>query len=220
MPAPGGVKYRLTRTSSGEQKLAMDGDDDHQIVPPPDQGSKIAGSRRPKKQYPYAMHYMSTSSMPLRVMPMVSSASGTHKTSSNVPWVTPEIMGRQSLTSSRVSKKATVAPAPMTFPPPAHHKSIPSSTSASAASISRSMVIEDYFESYHLQRDARKGGASDETWRKYGKLLRANLVLNDEQNGGNSFTLNDSCTIDRYYRVADRVRCCVDMPCPVIDGAP
>ena len=41
-------------------------------------------------------------------------------------------------------------------------------------------------------------------WRKHGKLFRANIVLTDEGNGGNSFSLSDSCAIERYYRVADR----------------
>jgi hypothetical protein len=41
-------------------------------------------------------------------------------------------------------------------------------------------------------------------WRKHGKLFRANIVLTDEGIEGNSFSLSDSCTIERYYRVADR----------------
>ena len=41
-------------------------------------------------------------------------------------------------------------------------------------------------------------------WRKHGKIFRANIVLADEGKGGNSFALSDSCTIERYYRVADR----------------
>ena len=42
------------------------------------------------------------------------------------------------------------------------------------------------------------------TWRKYGKIFRANIVLADEDNGAEIFDLNDSCAIERYYRVADR----------------
>mmetsp|Transcript_15778 Transcript_15778/g.18044 ORF Transcript_15778/g.18044 Transcript_15778/m.18044 type:complete len:624 (-) Transcript_15778:73-1944(-) len=42
-------------------------------------------------------------------------------------------------------------------------------------------------------------------WRKHGQLVRANIVLTDEENEGNSFALSDSCTIERYYHVADRV---------------
>ena len=44
----------------------------------------------------------------------------------------------------------------------------------------------------------------DEGWRTYGKMFRANIVSADESNGGNIFTLSDSCAIERYYRVADR----------------
>jgi hypothetical protein len=50
--------------------------------------------------------------------------------------------------------------------------------------------------------DDDDGGA----WRKHGKKLRANLVLADVANGGNTISLSASCPIDRYYRVADRVR--------------
>jgi len=45
----------------------------------------------------------------------------------------------------------------------------------------------------------------DGTWRKHGKLFRSNIVLADEETGGNMFALSDSCAIERYYRVADRV---------------
>ena len=44
----------------------------------------------------------------------------------------------------------------------------------------------------------------DGTWRKHGKLFRSNIVLADEETGGNMFALSDSCAIERYYRVADR----------------
>jgi len=42
-------------------------------------------------------------------------------------------------------------------------------------------------------------------WRMHGKLFRANIVRTDEINGGNAFALSNSCSIERYYRVADRV---------------
>jgi len=45
----------------------------------------------------------------------------------------------------------------------------------------------------------------NEKWRQHGKLFRANIVSADEGNGGNIFSLSDSCAIERYYRVADRV---------------
>ncbi|CAJ1957546.1 unnamed protein product [Cylindrotheca closterium] len=42
-------------------------------------------------------------------------------------------------------------------------------------------------------------------WRKHGKVYRAKLIVEDEQKGGNAFVLSNQCSIDRYYRVADRV---------------
>jgi hypothetical protein len=42
------------------------------------------------------------------------------------------------------------------------------------------------------------------TWRKYGKLFRANIVSSDEDAGADFFDLSDSYAIERYYRVADR----------------
>mmetsp|Transcript_32633 Transcript_32633/g.76925 ORF Transcript_32633/g.76925 Transcript_32633/m.76925 type:complete len:601 (-) Transcript_32633:238-2040(-) len=44
-----------------------------------------------------------------------------------------------------------------------------------------------------------------ESWRNHGKMFRANVLIADERNGGNAFTLSDTCSIERYYRVADRV---------------
>jgi hypothetical protein len=44
-----------------------------------------------------------------------------------------------------------------------------------------------------------------EVWRNHGKVHRAKLVLVDEEKGGNTFVLSDKCSIDRYYRVAERV---------------
>jgi hypothetical protein len=46
---------------------------------------------------------------------------------------------------------------------------------------------------------------SSESWRKHGKMYRAELVLLDEEKGGNTFVLSNNCSIDRYYRVAERV---------------
>lgn len=48
--------------------------------------------------------------------------------------------------------------------------------------------------------------ATSEAWRKPGKVLRERLVQEDEAHGGKSFTLSPDCPIDRYYRVADKVR--------------
>jgi len=45
----------------------------------------------------------------------------------------------------------------------------------------------------------------DGEWRAHGKIFRSNIILDDEESGGNMFALSDSCAIERYYRVADRV---------------
>ena len=37
-------------------------------------------------------------------------------------------------------------------------------------------------------------------------LRQGQITLEDEQKGGNSFVLSNQCSIDRYYRVAERVR--------------
>lgn len=49
-----------------------------------------------------------------------------------------------------------------------------------------------------------------QTWRARGKVYRAQIVLEDEQKGGNAFVLSNQCSIDRYYRVAEKVgnSCC------------
>jgi len=50
-----------------------------------------------------------------------------------------------------------------------------------------------------------KSSADAIEWRKHGKRYRAHLVLEDEQKGGNSFQLINDCSIERYYKVAERV---------------
>jgi hypothetical protein len=44
-----------------------------------------------------------------------------------------------------------------------------------------------------------------EIWRKYGKLYRAKIIMEDEENGGNTFVLSGNCRIERYYSVAEKV---------------
>jgi hypothetical protein len=52
-----------------------------------------------------------------------------------------------------------------------------------------------------------------ELWRNHGKVFRAHLIVADEQKGGNIFTLSNNCSIERYYKVAERVSlfviCCI-----------
>ena len=50
-----------------------------------------------------------------------------------------------------------------------------------------------------------KSNRKDESWRKHGKNLRKQLILQDEQQG-NRFSISNHCAIERYYQVADKVR--------------
>jgi hypothetical protein len=47
--------------------------------------------------------------------------------------------------------------------------------------------------------------AAVEAWRERGKLFRAKLIMDDEETGGDSFTLSHDCEIEKYYDVAERV---------------
>jgi hypothetical protein len=42
-------------------------------------------------------------------------------------------------------------------------------------------------------------------------VYRAQIVMQDEQKGGKSYLINDQCSIDRYYRVAEKV----SSPCKI-----
>ena len=44
--------------------------------------------------------------------------------------------------------------------------------------------------------DNSKEEEETESWRKYGKMYRAKLVLIDEEKGGNVFVLSNNCTIE------------------------
>lgn len=230
MPARGGIKYRIGSTPPGEYKSSTEGHSDedsinvnisvnhdaHNQMPwtvydPVMSVPSINNEKQTRPQYP--IHFMSNSSMPARAS---MDGSFHSSTSSRMTWEPPGIKYNQSLTSSRPTKKASVAPAPVTPSPASHRKTVTIATSPTSVSYSPSVTS-------HLNKSPgpRKDGEADEAWRRHGKLFRANLVLNDEQNGGNSFSLSDSCTIERYYRVADRVRCCGGLrlllfQCPVI----
>lgn len=47
--------------------------------------------------------------------------------------------------------------------------------------------------------------SKDQSWRKHGRSYRAKIIAEDEKRGGNSFILSNQCSIDRYYRVAEKV---------------
>ena len=70
--------------------------------------------------------------------------------------------------------------------------------------LERSSVVSK--QQQRQQQQSPISPSPDQSWRKYGKLYRAQITLEDEQKGGNSFVLSNQCSIDRYYRVAERVR--------------
>jgi len=41
-------------------------------------------------------------------------------------------------------------------------------------------------------------------WRRYGLARRRELLENDRQNGGTSFNINQTCSVNRYFQVASR----------------
>jgi hypothetical protein len=42
-------------------------------------------------------------------------------------------------------------------------------------------------------------------WRRYGQTRRRELLEDDRRKGGTKFNLNTSCSIHRYFQVAQRV---------------
>ncbi len=82
------------------------------------------------------------------------------------------------------SQTKTVSPVPVTPP----SKSIPSVSSCGSTTSCFAQSSADALE-----------------WRKHGKRVRALLVLEDEQKGGSTFQLSNACSVERYYRVAERV---------------
>lgn len=101
------------------------------------------------------------------------------------------------------------------FPPGVKLFCIPSGAAGTVPSKSARESKTD--SSNRSQHEVSSHGSlsSLDAWRKYGKKFRANLILADDTNGGNSFTLSESCSIERYYRVADRVR----WSCSFCDGS-
>lgn len=47
--------------------------------------------------------------------------------------------------------------------------------------------------------------SSQDAWRKPGRAFRARLLKQDEEEGGNNFVLSPTCSIPKYFDVADRV---------------
>jgi hypothetical protein len=86
----------------------------------------------------------------------------------------------------------------------------PPSSSSSSRNTSHTSLQTSSSASPNTSSLEESGSMSSlDAWRKFGKKFRANLILADDANGGNAFTLSETCSIERYYRVADRVRACV-----------
>lgn len=49
------------------------------------------------------------------------------------------------------------------------------------------------------------GDETQDAWRKPGKVFRARLLKQDEEEGGSHFVLSPTCSIRKYFDVADRV---------------
>ena len=56
--------------------------------------------------------------------------------------------------------------------------------------------LDSYFQSTN----------ESDKWRMYGKARRRQILEDDRQRGGTKFNLNASCSVERYYEVASRVR--------------
>jgi len=52
---------------------------------------------------------------------------------------------------------------------------------------------------------ATNSTSSQDAWRKPGRVFRARLLKQDEEEGGNHFVLSPTCSIRKYFDVADRV---------------
>jgi hypothetical protein len=53
------------------------------------------------------------------------------------------------------------------------------------------------------------GQNKDDVWRKHGQTYRANLIAQDQSDGGGkgkALRISDHCAIERYYQVADKVQ--------------
>ena len=56
-----------------------------------------------------------------------------------------------------------------------------------------------------IMNTADYDGSSQDAWRKPGRVFRARLLKQDEEEGGNHFVLSPTCSIRKYFDVADRV---------------
>jgi hypothetical protein len=94
--------------------------------------------------------------------------------------------------STSVLNRKFAVTSPAKSPAPAPAPSTKLSCESSNASVDRSPMSS-------LSLDP------SQAWRKHGKLYRARLVLNDEDEGCNTFVLSNKCSIERYYKVAEKV---------------
>ena len=98
----------------------------------------------------------------------------------------------------------SMSPVPVTppRPPPSPSRKIPSSP-ASVTSTSNTTITTAPGNGDN--NSFAQSSAEALEWRKHGKRVRAMLLLEDEEKGGSTFQLTNTCSIQRYYRVAERV---------------
>lgn len=115
--------------------------------------------------------------------------------------------------SQEVQRKREALPSPSWYTAHPSSRSV-GSTSEGSTAPSRSNAVSptstptasNTRESNSKSEAFGKVSADAIEWRKHGKRYRAHLVLEDEEKGGNAFELSNDCSIERYYKVAERVR--------------
>lgn len=121
-------------------------------------------------------------------------------------------------TSNAAASRATADSSPSSSTSPQSSLVCPSVGSASDATTVASSHMS---HTTTASRTAPRGAANSNTasaakafgktsldaleWRKHGKQFRAHIVWEDERVGGNGFKLSNDCSIERYYKVAERV---------------
>jgi hypothetical protein len=101
--------------------------------------------------------------------------------------------------TTTVSQKQLVPPMALPSPPPTPPPRPPRPPPAPGLQYVESADTNSVMTPTSLSSDP------NEVWRKHGKVFRAELVVKDEEKGGNTFALSNSCSIERYYKVSERV---------------
>jgi hypothetical protein len=98
--------------------------------------------------------------------------------------------------ATAVSRSSPPPDSPQTRPVPPQYRSVtPPSDSESIETPPLRLPTASFAQS----------SADAVDWRRHGRQLRAQWVLEDEASGGSVFTINPNGSIERYYKVAERV---------------